>query len=257
MRTSFSRIAFLVLVSVVVWAGPSSASADQKVYFGPSILPFAVEGLDDIHASDWENYGLGSSEGRVSIPLEQGNSSGTRFGVLVGFESDFDALPKWIPFAADVGAYFGNMMLFAVRAGVNLKPFQGDSWSVGLSPRVGFLYGTMSFGAVEVFPGKTPPVITPEGTFNEGDDLSASMMGIIAAVGIMAEYRFTKNWGLLVDAGFHYAYMMDLEVKAGDITLDMDAASLVKNDGSSTQAGLDPNGTSVGLFGLLAVEYKF
>jgi hypothetical protein len=257
MRRSFCSILVLVGFAMVSTYGPSMARADQKVYFGPSILPFAVEGLDDIHASDWENYGLGSSEGRVSVPLKQGNSSGTRFGVLVGYESDFDALPKWIPFAADLGAYFGDMMVFAVRAGVNIKPFQGASWSVGLSPRIGFLYGTMDFGTVEVFPGKTPPVITPEGTFNEGDDLSASMMGVIAAVGIVAEYRFTENWGILLDTGFHYAYMMDLEVTAGDITLDMDAPSLVKNDGSSTQADLDPSGSSLGVFAVIAAEYKF
>ena len=74
---------YLVLVSVFL-VSVANAQFDMEkltVYGGVSILPVKTVDFEDFHISDWENYGLGSSEGRVVVPLEA-NKPKTSIGII-------------------------------------------------------------------------------------------------------------------------------------------------------------------------------
>ena len=115
----------------------------------------------------------------------------------------------------------------------------------------------MDFGKVAVLPGKTPPAITPLGTFNEGDPLTATIFGLLTEIGFYFSAMFTEQIGMFMKGGFHYAFLQDLEVKAGEVILNTKAPSLIKPDGSSTHADIDPKGKSLGGFGFIGGIYKF
>lgn len=227
--------------------------AHGTVYVGPAITPFNVEGLADIDASDWQNFGLGSSEGRVSIPMGSGNGGGVRIGGRLGYEVDVIGIPA----LAEVGFFPGKVQVISLALGVNWKPVKGSWGFIGLSPRVGYIMGQMDFGNVHVYPGKTPPVVTPIGTFNEGDPLKASVGGPMVAATVTAGFNFTDHIGMRIDAGVQAAFLSELIVKGGDVELKKDAPSLVKNDGTSTQAGLNPKASSFGPVALVGVSYRF
>jgi len=260
--------AVLLCAGTAAAAEPEAAEAPKlAVRVGASMIPLEVGGLADVHASDWQNYGTGSSEGRVSVPLGGGNSSiPVAFGPQVGISYKLMGRTPWsggemghsLDIVADFAFYFSDMMAFTAKAGVDWFFLDYPSWRLGISPQIGFLYGFMSFGEVEVLPGKTPPVITPIGTFNEGDELKASMGMLLIDAGLKFEYDFTRNWGLRVAAGFQYGFpVMDFKVEAGDVELDMDAPALVKTDGSTTQAGLNPEAKSLGASVFLGAVYRF
>ena len=237
-------------------ASPSKAH-DNTVYAMVSTLPLSVRGLENIHASDWQNFGLGPAEGRVSVPLAKGNTSGQAAGLKLGWEGTFGLLPSSVPLVAEMGMYFADMHAYSFATGVNLKPLQGRWGSVFLAPRVGYFGAVMSFGKVEVLPGKTPPVITPIGTFREGDDLSATTMGVLLDCTVGGEWKLTPEWSFRGEAGYHHASLSKFTVNAGDVELKMDAPALVKDDGSSTQAGLKPKASSQGFTASAGVAYSF
>ena len=224
-----------------------------RVYGGIGTMPLSISGLADVHASDWENYGTGDMEGRVNLPLEGGNTSEiVRPGACVGYEIDLGVLPVF----GELSIFPGSMNVFTVLVGTKLGLLSGKDWSLGLAPGVGVMLATMELGEVEVIPGKTPPVITPMGTFYEGDPLSASIGGLMLSGDVVFGMRLSDKLELRLKGGLQYALLGELQVKAGEVVLEQDAASLVRNDGSTTQAGIDPNGSSVGMSLLAGVAYE-
>ena len=57
-----------------------------SVYTGALMLPIDTHDFRDIHVSDWQNYGTGSSEGRVHLPLGKVDIEGQRYGAVLGVE---------------------------------------------------------------------------------------------------------------------------------------------------------------------------
>lgn len=257
---------FAVVFLILCLFAPTSLLAKEKdkrtIRIGYIMLPFETTGLEDIHASDWQNYGLGAIEGRVNLPLTKGKASGLHPGFVLGFEEWLADLPYLPPFLAEVQyAATGEADLFGFFLGVNLKPqlnLTGDEkFSIGFIPKVGYMRGNIDFGKVEVLPGKTPPVITPEGTFYTGDEISAKVSGIAIQAALNASYSLTKSLSIGGQFGWSQALFGDMKIKAGDITLDMDSPVLVKKDLSSAQAGIDPKAESSGLLLALTLDYKF
>ena len=267
MRQTCLRVwCVLMAASAGLVTAPSTASAADTaaepaetmgLYLGFSMIPVSVEGLADIHASDWQTCGLGGGgncpEGRVSLPMGAGNTGvPLGFGVRVGFQYP---LMQSLDIDVEVGVHFGSVLAVAATAGIDWFFVSGESWRLGLNPKVGVLFGTMNFGAARQIPGYVPPVITPEGTFNDGDDLSATMLGFLIDAGLSFEYDFTAKWTLRTSLGFQYAVLGDLDVTAGDVTIAEDSGALVKPDGTSNQAGIDPQGGSLGASLFLGVVY--
>ncbi|MGM0558913.1 MAG: hypothetical protein ACQEVA_21170 [Myxococcota bacterium] len=238
-------------------------SYGSGVFFGGGVFPLEVSGMENIHASDWQNYGLGASEGRVALPLGDGNMNGFAYGLKLGFDTNqFESVvkvPSWLMLAGDLGIYFGSMNVFAMKLGANLHFVDTEAFGLAFAPRGGFMLGFMGLGNVEVLPNKTPPVITENGTLHEGDPIRANLPGFTASANMIADFRFTDNLGIRLDVGYQVAAMLGMSINSGtdgDVTLNMDDPALVEPDGSSTQAGLEPKGNAIGFVGTLGVFYR-
>ncbi len=231
---------------------PSVSLADEnlKVFGGFSTVPLSISKLQDVQVSDWENFGLGGSEGRVALPLSAGNTSGMKFGVRLGAlyrqSDDMD----WL---ADLGIHFGGATALTLAVGVDYAFYRTENFRLSAVPRIGLIAGTIDLGTSSQMPGYMAPVITPQGTFADGSAISASIAGLLLGAGVAGTYNFTKSVGLRVDLGFQYGLMGGLTIKAGDVTLDGKAAAVTKADKSPTQAGLDPSASSLGLAGVVAL----
>jgi hypothetical protein len=255
------RVAVTVACSTAVFAAAGSALADEakpaprrdgSIYGGLAIAPLEIGGLQRIHASDWEDFGTGPFEGRIELPLQRGNTSGERFGARVGYH-----FGSRLPAIAELGVFPGSATLLTLAAGVDVHPLRASFVSFGVTPKLGYLVGLIDAGKAEVLPGKTPPVVTRSGTFDEGDSLSGMFSGAFVQVAASSMIRFNDRFGLRLDVGYQHAWVGNFKVKAGSVELDKDSRALVKPDGSTTQAGLDPKASSSGITALAALAVTF
>lgn len=270
MRFFGSLVLRAVSVVVVVAASGGSVAANPwqntaagrvpgsvAIVGGLFTMPLAASGLRDVDVSDWETCGLGDGgscpEGRVSLPLSAGNSEGQRFGLRIGAEYALTA-DLWVDVRAalTVGTMTGG--LFAI--GATWVPLQFGDLQVGFGGKIGFVYAQMDFGQAQQIPGYTQPVITPMGTFFDGDPLRASLSGFLAGAGATLSYPLMDRISLRIDAGLQYAATGDLDIRGGDIDIDGDAAAVVLPGGGNTRAGKRGEGDAIGPYAMLGVAYQ-
>ena len=226
---------------------------EYEVYGGLSGVNVTTSDFTNFHISDWEQYGLESSEGRVAVPLGDNDIAGPNLNILVGAYTPL--LNKLDGFAeAQVGV--GDISYVAGFLGVNFRFIDGESFSLGLTPKIGFASAQADFGAIELLPNKTPPVILSEGTFNVGDSLTMDISGAAIGIGLTPRIQLTDAIGLTSFVGFQQSITSDPEIKAGHIELPMTSNGVVKADGSSTQAGLDPTANSTGFIWQVGITYN-
>ncbi len=230
----------------------SGPKRDGRIYGGLAVTPLEISGLQRVHASDWEDFGTGELEGRIELPLQRGNTSGERFGARVGYH-----FGSRLPAIAELGVFPANATLVTLAAGFDVHPFRTSFVSFGVTPKLGYLVGLIDAGEAEVLPGKTPPVITRSGTFDEGDSLSGMFSGPFVQVAASSMVRLSERFGLRLDIGYQHAWVGNFKVKAGEVELEKASPALVKPDGSTRQAGLDPKASSSGLTALAALSLKF
>jgi len=218
------------------------------LYFGGIVLPFKISGVEDIHASDWQNYGLGELEGRVALPLSSAETSGLHKGVMAGYQALYKNIPVLIEiqYVPESGSSLSSLGL--ILFGINIKIGDNDVITIGIKPKVGLAMGNVNFGEVELLPNKTPPVITPEGTFYVGDNIKAVFSGVCYQIAGDVSYKISNTFKLFGQLGITIANLGELDVIAGEVVLKKDSPALVKNDFTSTQAGIDPNVSSNGIY---------
>ncbi|MAI86672.1 MAG: hypothetical protein CMF99_05870 [Candidatus Marinimicrobia bacterium] len=225
---------------------------DYTVYGGLSGVNITTSDFTNFHVSDWEQFGLDGLEGRVAVPLGDNDIAGPNLNVLVGAYSPL--LNRLDGFAeAQVGV--GDVSYVAVFLGVDFKVMDGASFSLGLTPKFGYSSAQADFGAIELLPGKTPPVVLSEGTFNVGDSLTMDMSGVALGFGLTPRIQLTDEIGLTSFIGFQQSITADPAIKAGDIEIPMSSNGVVKSDGSSVQAGLEPTANSTGFTWQFGITY--
>ena len=225
---------------------------DFTLYGGLSGVNVTTSDFSNFHVSDWERFGLDATEGRVAVPLGDNDIAGPNLNILVGAYSPL--LNKLDGFAeAQVGV--GDVSYVAVFLGVDFKFLDGESFSLGLTPKFGYTSAQADFGAIELLPGKTPPVVLSEGTFNVGDSLTMDMSGAALGIGITPRVQLTNEIGLTSFVGFQQSITSDPALKAGDLEIPMSSNGVVKPDGSSNQAGLDPSANSTGFIWQFGITY--
>jgi hypothetical protein len=238
----------------------ASASAGASFYVGGGMLPLKIEGVKDIAVSDWQIYGLGGAEGRMRLPLSKAETSGLVPTVNVGVQADFHPLLTGL-LEAHFGFASSNTTLTMISVGGLFTPVNTGRFTLGLGPKVGYAIGTVNFGETSVIPGKLAPVILSEGTIQNGTKIEAGITGVTVQGVISAKYMFTPQIGLQLDGGYLYGVMGDFKLKAkasaGDIELKKDNKALVLDNGSSTQAGIDPKASMSGAIGTVALVYAF
>lgn len=239
------RFALLIFTLFCLQLGAGLARGDWNYYLGAVQLPLEISGVEDIAVSDWQNYGLGPAEGRVVLPLSGGAAEGSHWGAALGAYRYFT--PRMSYLMEGQIAFASSTNLINLLVGLNWDMLRVGRFTLGFMPKIGYALGYVNFGKTVVLPGKTPPIITPEGTFDEGEEISASLGGFCYQVAVQADYAFTDKLSLTFQAGWVQAFFGNLTIKAGDVNLDMDSPAVVKNDGSAVQAGISPLAKSEGL----------
>jgi len=243
----------LILCLYFLSIGFAQSFENFDLYGGISSVTVSTSDFTNFHISDHQDWGLGASEGRVAVPLGDNDIAGQNMSILLGatspISSRIDALLE-----AQVG--FGDVSYAAAFTGINLKLINGSKFSLGFTPKAGVVSCLANFGVVEVLPGKTPPVILPEGTFNEGDSLSMDISGIGINVGVTPSLSLTETLGLTAFVGYQISLTDEPIIKAGDVDIPMDAVGVVKTDMSATQAGINPEATTSGITFQIGVVYN-
>ena len=226
-----------------------------------STSPIQIKGMADVHVSDWETFGTGSSEGRMALPLGEGNSNNPLMpGIKAGFSAN---VAPFVDLTLDFSVNFGSMMVLSVTGGADIFLVEVDNFRMGAMARIGYMMASLDAGTAQVLPGKTPPVIINDvGTFRTGDEISAELTGVITQAGLVNEFYISPDLGIRLEAGFQYAYINQLNITSGigdeKIELPVDNAAVVQPElGSTTQAGIDPKGQSLGLTAGIGLVFRY
>lgn len=266
MSKVLARTPILILACSLFLAGGNALAGHwsdfpYSVYIESSTSPMSIKGMSDVHVSDWETYGTGTSEGRMSLPLSEGNTTNPLLpGAKVGVAID---VAPFLDLNLDFSANFGNMTVLTATAGADIYLVELEHFRMGGMARMGVMLASMSAGSAQVLPGKTPPVIISSvGTFNTGDPISAELTGIVTQAGIVNEFYFRPDVGLRLEAGFQYAYISSLKITSGvgnnKIELPVDHAAVVEpTEGSTTQANIAPQGQSLGLTAGIGLVFRY
>jgi hypothetical protein len=224
----------------------SKRGAQFHIGFAGSSLK--ISGLHDVHISDWQSFGTGPAEGRIHLPLAKGNTQGFRPGLLLGYRAG-NALGLRLE-----GAFYpGKASLITVGLGLDYEFFRSEHFGIGLVLKGGYGLALVSAGKAQVLPGKTPPIITPIGTFNEGDSVSANVHSIFGALAVTGHVFITSNIGLRLDAGYQLGKSLAFDLKAGDVKFSGTDKAVVRADGSVNQAHLEPRASLSGPVCMLGI----
>ena len=262
----FHGLTLFLFTTAFTW-GIQDARADRyanypfSFYIQASTTPIAVQGMEDVHISDWQRFGTGSEEGRVALNLSEGNTEnpalpGGRGGASL-------SLAPFLDVVLEVAAHVGKLQVFSGSGGVDLYFLRQKSFRLGGFVRLGFLTATLDLGNLELIEGKTSPVIVDGvGNFSSDDTFSADLSGFLTQAGLSGEYYFTKQLGIRFDAGIQYAllnkFVIASGVGEGRVELPVDHAAVVKPTlGSKTQAGISPEGVSLGLSAGVGVVWRY
>lgn len=259
-RIAIASLCLELLAPSIGRAQEAASSAPKPgnrhcLYAGLAATPLTISGLRTVHVSDWEYYGTGPQEGRISLPLSKGNTSGLHPGLWLGYEGRFWALPVIL----ELGIAPGAVDIFSFGGGTSIPFLRGSRWQLAATPKLGILSASIDMGKAEVLPGKTPPIITPIGTFYEGDQVTASTGGPFLQAATTLSYRVSQwpDIGIRAEAGLQLAWLRKVSIDAGDVDIPLGAPAVVKPDGSTTQAGLRPKQHGHGAFVVVAASYSF
>ncbi len=206
----------ITVAVIVLFAGMIAAQADESpvrpltVYLGMGTSPLETVDFVDFHVSDWEKYGLGGAEGRVSLPLSERAYSGQAGGILLGIESE---IQEGISVFAE-GAVFVPSDDFIVGE-LSLGPRffkKASKATLSISPKIGYILGNVGFGKVNLIEGTTAPVILDEGTFNVGDEIRTDISALSYGLTGKADYSLGDKFGLYLEVGYKGGISDDAEV---------------------------------------------
>jgi hypothetical protein len=233
---------------------------DTQFYLGILSSSMTSSDFGNFHISDWGEYGLRSEneanvEGRVHVPLGDYDPAGPTIGGVLGAEvplaGNVDAL---LEFQVAIGSVADSYGLFG---GSTVRLIDTGIFSLGLSPKVGYMVATADFGAIELIDGYIPPVEIPEGTFTNGDSLSLDMSGPSIQIGITPSLKFSGGFGIMAQLGYDLSLAKDPKILVNDeIEIPMDSQAVVKPDLSGTQAGIRPSVVVSGLYFQVAIIWQ-
>lgn len=234
----------------------NNSSFKIPVYGGLNFGQTSSEDFENFHLSDWENYGTGTSEGRTECNLGEKEPSAVNYGIMLGARYEFI---KDLSALAEIQLNFSSgVNLFGIYAGVNYDFITTKTFSLGATPKIGYVSGKADLGKVEMLPGKTAPVIADSGTYNVGDEISLEFSGAAISLGLTPRYDLTDNIAIVGYIGYTIGFLKSDGLKVGDKDLSMSDPAVVQPVlGSTTNAGIDPQINITGISIQLGAEYTF
>jgi hypothetical protein len=246
-----------VLLFTLCLAGFSFAQ-DISIYGGLNIAGAKAKDFGTFDISDWQNFGLISEdpsnpEGRVRVNLENQKPGAINIGFLLGANY---SLNEKLDALAEINYGLSGLKMTAAYVGINYKVVVKEKFTLGISPRIGYNTGSADLGTISVISGYVPPVILPEGTFNEGDALSMSFSGLGLNIGVRPTYQITDQISFQGHLGYNLAFTSTDGLLCNGVVLPMTSAGVVRPDGSGTKSGLNPSISSSGLSLQLGISYS-
>ena len=262
MKSSLKLVLVGVIATFALTATPASAQnwTDYRYSFflETHTSPMQIKGMADVHVSDYQTQAL---EGRMELPLGEGNTNNPLMpGLKLGFNAN---IAPFLDLTADFSVNFSSMLVLTFTGGADIYLVELENFRMGAMVRMGFMMANLNAGKTQTLPGSTPPIIVDGvGTFNNGDDISAELTGIVTQAGIVNEFYVTPDLGVRFEAGFQYAYINELTIVSGTgaerIELPVDNDAVLKADASSYEpAGIDPQGQSLGLTAAVGLVFRY
>lgn len=251
----------LVLATIII--GFNFAVKSQElpltIYGGLNTAGASTSDFSNFDISDWQQFGLnslnpGGNEGRVNVDLTSRTPKKINLGIVLGarygINDKFSAL-------AEIQYAVSGISMLGIYLGVNYNIINGEKFSLGLTPKLGYNTGSADLGEIEVLPGYVPPVVLPEGTFRPGDALSMEFSGLAVNLGVTPSYVVSQKISVMAFLGYNLGFTSSDGLLCNGVILPMTAQGVVKSDGLNTQAGLNPNIKSSGLNFQIGISYKF
>jgi len=234
------------------------ANAQIKIYGGLNLAGASSTDFEQFDISDWEDYGLlsqnpNSAEGRLTVKLQDYKPKSLNFGLLLGGEYQ---LKEKLSVVGELQFAFSGVTTTALLAGINYDLVSKEKFSLGISPKIGFVAGSADLGTIDLLPGYTPPVILDQGTFNQGDALSMEFSGLAINLGIRPRFTFSEKISLHTFLGYNLGFTSSDGLLSNDNVVPMTAKGIVLSNRGNTQAGLDPKINTTGLNIQLGLVYS-
>ncbi len=256
MKNIFILFLLVLLVSKV------DAQNKLSVYGGLNLAGISVTDFVNFHISDWQNYGLKSTdptslEGRVAVNLADKKPSSLTIGGVLGVY--YYLAPK-LDALVEAQATFSGVTYLAAFVGLKYDIVSTESFTLGITPKIGYTLATADFGEVSLIRGYTPPVILPEGTFTNGDKLKMDVKGLAGSLNLTPAFKINEKVRIFANLGYQISFAGDPALKATNSTgtevdIPMTARGVVKNNYSATQAGLKPSVLPSGVAIHLGISY--
>lgn len=205
-------------------------------HFGIIRVPLSSEGFENFHISDWQDFGLGSVEGRVEVPLAEENPSFTT-GLLGGLIYRFN--DKWNGIM-ELGIGFTDFATFGLILGAEYTIVDAGFIEVRSILKFGSTTGYGGSTTAQLLPDKTPPVILEEGTFNVGDPIEVNFTNLPLQIGFKPVFDISQKLALYGNFYYSTSFSNEATIEAGEIEIPFESPAIVKDNGSSTQAGITP-----------------
>jgi hypothetical protein len=245
-----------IILGAVLISG--TLSAQLNLYGGIQTQQASSTDFVDFHISDWENYGLlaldpSSSEGRVAVNLTDVEPGFINLGLFIG--ADY-SLSEKLSVLGEVQFNLSGISNLGINAGLTYNWLNSEKIRQGISLRLGYNMGSADLGTVSLIENYTPPVILPEGTFNDGDALSMEFSGLVIGFGLSTDFKLSEKIGLRIEPGYQLGFMSSDGLTAGGVSIPMSSAAVVQTDGLNTQAGILPDISSSGAYIKVGVSYS-
>lgn len=261
-----SRLFFPILLLALTYQPAAVAQGFFSIGFS-SAPDINCEDFENFHVSDWQEFGLGmeQGEGRIAVPLRDKQYAGSTRGFFIGFggnaAENFGVL-------FDMPFTFGNDIWgMDLMAGVRYDFLATDMFYVGLHPKFGYHFRSISFGHTHLLSGYTSPVVIPthnsnsiytdRTTFVGGDHLKTVVHGIGYQVSLDIRFQLAGAMFIKAEIGYAGSSFGDMKLKVGGTKLRLDNPSVVKDDFTATPANINPEIEMGGLFFNAGFEFRF
>lgn len=234
MKMSLSFLALFIITSSIAFSSDASGSWLFEANLGAT--PFNTIDFKTVHISDWQNYGTGSKEGRIELPLGDASTSGFVPNLNLGFGYHFSDNFRWNINVQGGVVDFLDVFSISASTGIGIIPIAEDNYRIGIRGDfgVGLLLG--NYGKIEQLEGKMNPVITKQGTFYDGDTLHVFGSVFDYSFGLFTEYNITKNSYIKLELGYLMSGDAAPKIETSTETLEFDDPAIVKNEMGSTEA---------------------
>lgn len=216
----------------------------MAVYLGVNSKTVTSNDFTDFCISDWQYYGLMSenssnSEGRILVPLSKAQPKTSSVGLSIGIDYSSKRL-QGLNYLFEFQGSFSKPKVRSGAFGLNYDFLQKEKFTLGVTMKLLFTSFKVELGQTKIIDGYVAPVILPNRTYSEGDTLSYKLSGFSYSPGLTARYVITDKFSIMGYFGYNLGNLKSSGVLLNDEVIDMSQAYIVKNDGSGTQAGIQP-----------------